>query len=177
MAWEAVVVECGNQVRGYTAPQNQAVRAARAPYVALMNDDVEVTPGWIQPLLQALDGGAPCASPDMTHTDGPQVYAPYCVIWRHDVWDELGGMDEQFVHWCSDIDIARRLTDTGRLPVRVRLPQAIVHHLDKPRIPEVEATIGQIVVQDLDRYRHKWGISAEQDKVRLRDLVWSPDDE
>jgi GT2 family glycosyltransferase len=39
--------------RGFCAANNQAIRAARSPFVALLNNDAEAEPGWIGALLEA----------------------------------------------------------------------------------------------------------------------------
>ena len=76
--YEVVIVDNGSRPRGHTVPMNQALRAARGQYLIAMNDDIEVTAGWLEPLLAELERGTWVVTPDMTHTDGPQVFAPYC---------------------------------------------------------------------------------------------------
>jgi hypothetical protein len=173
--YEVVVVDCGREMRGYTATQNQAMAAGRGDFLLAVNDDVVLTPGWAEPLVAALEAGAWSSSPDMEHSDGPQFVAPYCWLWCREAWAAMGGLDEQFVHWCSDIDMGHRLADRGQMPVRIRLEQPIAHLAgEKPHDQEVHSHFSAVVRGDLDRYRTKWGITAEEDKVRLRDMVWTP---
>jgi GT2 family glycosyltransferase len=40
---------------GYTGGCNLGIRHSRTRYVALLNNDAEVTPGWLRPLVDALD--------------------------------------------------------------------------------------------------------------------------
>ncbi len=169
-----VIADCQRELAGYTRPMNLAVRAALetcpgVPYVAALNDDVEVADGWLAPLLAALDKGAWCATPDATHTDGPQVFHPYCMVWTSVAWQYVGGLDERFVIHGSDIDVARRLVDAGHPPVKVRLPAYVRHQLNATT--EEHPAMGPIAAQDLARYEAKWGISAEEDKHRLAALV------
>lgn len=98
--YEVIIVSGGGTVRGYTAPMNQALRAAVSPLVACLNDDVEVSEGWLEPLLERARAGAWAVTPDMTHTDGPQVYAPYCLLLRREALEQVGDLDEQFILWC-----------------------------------------------------------------------------
>jgi GT2 family glycosyltransferase len=42
---------------GFASAANHGVRAARGPVVVLLNNDVEVTPGFLDPLLRHLGGG------------------------------------------------------------------------------------------------------------------------
>jgi GT2 family glycosyltransferase len=163
--YEVVIVDSGSRVRGYTTPMNQALRAARGKFLLALNDDIEVSGGWIEPLLEQARAGVWACTPDMTHTDGPQVFAPYCLCLRREAFEALGGLDERFVLWASDIDLARRLIEAGRPPVKVLLPNPIRH--------EVSATTGahpevaHICQEDLERYREKWGVDANCDKAAL----------
>jgi len=167
--YEAVIVDSGSRVRGYTEPMNQALRAARGEFLLALNDDIEVSEGWIEPLLERARAGIWACTPDMTHTDGPQVFAPYCLCLRRDAFENLGGLDEQFVHWCSDIDLARRLIDAGHSPVKVKLPNPITHEVGgtTTRYPERAGEIGHICTEDLKRYLEKWGVDANDDKARM----------
>jgi GT2 family glycosyltransferase len=148
--------------------------AGRGAYLLCVNDDVEVSEGWFEPLLEALIDGAWCATPDMEHSDGPQIYAPYCALWRREAWHEMGGLDEQFRHWCSDIDMARRLVDAGHTPVKVKLPNPITHQTNgtAEEKPDIAGPVATMCADDLERFARKWGVTAEVEKYRLRDLVW-----
>lgn len=179
-AWEVVVEDCHGELRGYTEPMNRAMERAKGRFLLSVNDDVVLADGWFQPLLMALalgqlrSTGRPwCATPDATHTDGPQVFHPWCMLWRRESWVEIGGLDEQFVLWCSDIDIARRLVDAGHPPVKVKLPNAVTHELNATTSEHPE--LGQVCMGDLDRFRAKWGTSAEDEKHRLAALDFAPD--
>ena len=61
--YEIVVVDNGAPPQGFTAPVNPGLRAARGRYAVVMNDDVEVLPGWWPPLREALDAGAAVTFP------------------------------------------------------------------------------------------------------------------
>lgn len=163
--YEVVIVDSGSEARGYTTPMNQALRAARGKFLLALNDDIEVAEGWIEPLLEQARAGIWACTPDMTHTDGPQVFAPYCLLLRRDAFEELGGFDEQFVLWASDIDLARRLIEAGHPPIKVMLPVPIVHELNATTGEHPE--LGSVCSEDLERYRQKWGVSAEEDKHRM----------
>jgi GT2 family glycosyltransferase len=163
--YEVVVVDNGSRPRGYTAPMNQALRAARGEFLVALNDDIEVADGWIEPLLEQATAGVWACTPDMTHIDGPQVFAPYCLCLRREAFEALGGLDERFVLWCSDIDLARRLIEAGHPPVKVKLPNAIRHELNATTGEHPE--LGSVCVADLERYRDKWGVDPNDDKARF----------
>jgi hypothetical protein len=38
---------------GFAAPNNQAIRAARGPYIVTLNNDTRLPPGWLQALVEA----------------------------------------------------------------------------------------------------------------------------
>lgn len=180
--YETVVLDCEGELRGYTVPQNEAVAAAKAKIIVAANDDVVVFNRWYAPLVSALLDGAACATPNMDHHDGPQVYAPYFMAWWIDAWNSLGGLDEQFTFWCSDIDLARRLVDSGELPARPYLNPPIVHNPGgTSRLePEQHRAISDKTWEDLCNYQRKWGVSAEVDKGRLQQYAlgntgWPPD--
>jgi GT2 family glycosyltransferase len=51
---EAQVVELGEN-RGFSAAVNRGIAAARGPYVALLNTDIELSPDWLELLVAELD--------------------------------------------------------------------------------------------------------------------------
>lgn len=166
---EVIVVGSGNRVRGFPFGMNQAMRAARGRVIIGLNDDVEVTPGWCEPLVAAIDAGAWVASPDQTSTDGNQCICGWCVafsrtaLWCEDLW-----YDEQFGIWCTDIDLCKRLAAAGHPPVRVAIPVPLKHALNATTSRrEVQDVINDEAVADLDRYEAKWGSRAETDKHAL----------
>lgn len=179
--YEVVIVDCGNRVRGYPIPMNQAMRAARGRVIVGLNDDVEVTPGWLEPLVHAVEQGAWMASPDMTEVEGNQCYTGWCVAFdraalygdSHGIYGETlhgAGLwyDEQFGIWCTDVDLAKRLTVAGHPAVRVAIPNLLRHKGSETGTrPEVSEVLRDEQLHDLDRYQAKWGESALKDKFAL----------
>jgi GT2 family glycosyltransferase len=80
---------------GFPAAVNQGIRASDAPYVATLNNDVQVEPGWLAALVKAIESDARvgmCASkmlfahsPDMINSAG------VCLDRACMAWDRLGG--------------------------------------------------------------------------------------
>lgn len=163
-----IVTVVSGAVTGYTRPASQAIAGGRGEFLVAMNDDVEVAAGWIDPLLDRARAGAWCVTP-AEDQDGPVLlFAPHCMLWRADAWQELGGLDERFVHWCSDIDLCRRMIEADHPPVLVSLPSPVRH--------EVSATssqhnLGPICQEDLARYHQKWGVDCNEDKHRLAEVT------
>jgi len=62
------VIHSGGNI-GYSAANNLGVRHARGEYVVLLNNDVEVVPGWLQPLVAELESDPEIAAcqPKLLH--------------------------------------------------------------------------------------------------------------
>lgn len=179
--YEVVIVESGSRVRDYVGRMNRALRAAAGRIIVGLNDDVEVTPGWLDPLIDAIDAGAWVCYPDQTSTDGNQCICGWCVVWDRLALHGFMGeqvrredpagclfYDERFVLWGSDIDLTRRLIDAGHPPVRVAIPEPLKHQLSATVAnPEFRESFNQWGVEDLDRYEAKHGTRAEVDKHAL----------
>jgi GT2 family glycosyltransferase len=52
---EVTIIETGGN-HGYAGGYNIALKHLKEPYAVLLNSDVEVTPGWLGPLLERMDG-------------------------------------------------------------------------------------------------------------------------
>lgn len=179
LSYEVIIVDSGGTVRGFPVPMNQALRAARARTVVGLNDDCEVTEGWIEPLVDAVRAGAWVASPDQTSTDGNQCICGWCVAFDRFAlygsedadlapWESGLFYDEQFGIWATDVDLCKRLAEAGHPPVRVAIPNPLRHQLNATTSrPEVQDFINDEAVVDLDRYEAKWGTRAEADKHAL----------
>jgi GT2 family glycosyltransferase len=46
--------------RGFCAANNQGIQASRAEFIALLNNDAEAEPGWIEALLEVFEGRPDC---------------------------------------------------------------------------------------------------------------------
>ena len=97
---QIVVVDNGAPPQGFTAPVNAGLRAVDTPYAVVMNDDVEVLPGWWQPLRAALDAGASRRLPA----------------------DRRGGMREDFAAWCFALSAPTLSRDSPRAGRVLRSP-------------------------------------------------------
>lgn len=168
VSYEICVADCHGELRGYTAPMNEAMFKGRGQYLAAINDDVVVAENWFQKLREPLGAGAWCSTPDATHLqDGHQVFAPWLMLWERMAWYFMNGLDPRFSHWCSDIDIARRLVDRGNPPVKVFI-EGVTHELNAS---SHDPALGAICNADLQLFYEKWGVDAEQEKHRLAALA------
>ncbi|MCY3954218.1 MAG: mycofactocin biosynthesis glycosyltransferase MftF [bacterium] len=145
--------------RGPAAARNEAWRATDTLIVAFLDADVEVTPGWLAPLLahfadpavaaiaprvraRAADGSTldrferHCSPLDMGPL--PSIVSPRrrvryvssaALLFRRDVLDALGGFDED-LRLGEDVDLIWRAVAAG-WTVRYE-PSVVVHHRNRP---------------------------------------------
>jgi GT2 family glycosyltransferase len=124
-AHEIVIVDNGSPPQGFAGPVNAGVRAARTPYVVIMNDDVEPEPGWWEPLRTTLDAGAPVAFPLTVDGAMRLDFAAWCFAISQDAIAEFGHapgelFDPSLVIWFQDTDLLQTLRRAGRPPTLVR---------------------------------------------------------
>ena len=153
--YEIVLVDNGAPPQGFTAPVNSGLRAARGQYAVVMNDDVEVLPGWWPPLREALDAGASVAFPMTIDGAMRNDFAAWCFAVSRAALDEFATvpgefLDERFTVWYQDTDLSTRLNAAGRPPLLVESAQ-IRHGLSETVAsddPELRAWITAAVQRD-----------------------------
>ena len=114
---------------------NQGIKASRGEVVGILNNDIVVTPGWLEGLLAFMkERGHGLVSPSARegplnydldayageftiHCGGAarhgDVYAP-CMLIRREVFDRIGLFDEGFSYGgCEDIDFVWRMKGAG----------------------------------------------------------------
>ena len=119
IAHEIVIVDNGAPPQGFADPVNAGLRAARTPYVVVMNDDVEPLAGWWAPLRAALDAGAPVAFPLTVEGPMRDDFAAWCFAISADAIGEFGHapgtfFDPTLVVWYQDTDLLLALRRAGR---------------------------------------------------------------
>jgi 2-polyprenyl-3-methyl-5-hydroxy-6-metoxy-1,4-benzoquinol methylase len=161
---EIVVVDNGAPPQGFTAPVNAGLRAARGRYLLVLNDDVELLPGWWEPLRDALDDGAAVVFPETV--DGPMRhdFAAWCFALSRDTLERFAVADGEFldpdlVVWYQDTDLLHRLRMAGTPPVHV--PRSQIRHLLSATVnsdePALRAWVGRQVVADKAAFEAKHG--------------------
>jgi GT2 family glycosyltransferase len=161
-AHEIVIVDNGSPPQGFAAPVNAGLRAARTPYVVVMNDDVEPLPGWWAPLRAAIDAGATVAFP-LTIDGGMRYDFPAWCFAMGEAgvarFSHAPGefFDPELVVWYQDTDLLHRLRETGTPPVLAEASQ-IRHGLSQTVMsedPELSAWIQAQVARDRERFVSK----------------------
>lgn len=158
---------------GTTGSINRAVAATESRYVLLLNNDVELSPDYIEKLVRALDtdstlgfaAGRLMRATQRTHLDGagdamlmagaafrlghfdpdngqydcPRAILSGCgaaVLYRREVFEACGCLDEEFFAYLDDLDLALRAQLLGR--TGIYLPDAVAYHVGS-------ATLGDTV--------------------------------
>jgi GT2 family glycosyltransferase len=161
-AHEIVIIDNGFPPQGFASPVNAGLRAARTPYVVIMNDDVEPASVWWPPLRAALDAGAAVSFP--LTIDGPMRFdfPAWCFAMTRESIGAFSHTDGEFfdpslVLWYQDTDLLHRLRQAGRPPVFVESAQ-IRHGLSQTvasEDPELGAWIRVQVAADRERFIRK----------------------
>src|SRR3954467_8998099 len=160
--YEIVLVDNGAPPQGFTGPVNSGLRAARGRYAVVMNDDVEVLPGWWPPLRDALDAGAPVSFPVTIDGTMRTDFAAWCFAVPAEALERFSVepgefFDPRFRVWYQDTDLLARLRAAGTPPVCVEGSQ-IRHGLSETVAsddPELRAWIAAEVAQDRDAFGEK----------------------
>jgi GT2 family glycosyltransferase len=162
VAHEIAIIDNGSPPQGFASPVNAGLRAARTPYVVVMNDDVEPLPGWWSPLRATLDAGASVAFP--LTVDGPMRFdfPAWCFAMSRETVDEFSHapgefFDPSLVVWFQDTDLLHRLRLAGRPPLLAE-DSRIRHGLSATVMsddPELSAWIRGQVVADRERFLRK----------------------
>ncbi|MBJ7520597.1 MAG: glycosyltransferase [Solirubrobacteraceae bacterium] len=161
---ELIIVDNGAPPQGFSAPVNSGLRAARGRYMVVMNDDVEVLPGWWGPLREALDAGAPVAFPLTIDGAMRHDFAAWCFALTRATLDEFSAAPGEFLEptfrvWFQDTDLLHRLRLAERPPVLVDRSQ-IRHGLSltvATTEPELRAWIDAQIVRDKAAFEARWG--------------------
>lgn len=183
---EKVVTNQTNE--GVTRAWNKGVRVSFGEYIVLINSDTQVFDGWLEELKVALDDGADLvmAHPMYSLTEpfargveaakvrqGKYIFDKLerdfsCVMFRKELFDEIGGFDETFFNYCSDVDFIRRMEQAGKVIKMV--DRVAIHHISDATgysIPETP----EIMNKDKAAYEEKWAQVNREEKVHIADRV------
>lgn len=156
---------------------NQGVRAATGTVIAILNNDIVVTPGWLKGLMDFMErGGYGIVSPaaregplnyalddyarEFTHSCGAAtrsaIYGACMVIHRR-VFDRIGLFDEGFHYGgCEDIDFLWRTRAAGFSVATTG--SVLIHHFSMVTQDAVKRSeTKSYPLENLAHFQKKWG--------------------
>lgn len=184
---------------GCAAAWNQGARAVPAEWVAILNNDVLLTPGWLSGLLEfAEEEGADIVSPAIREGERNYDVEAYavefvrrmggvtrrgvadgiCFLVRRKVFDTIGYFDENFrIGQFEDADFFRRAREAGfRLATTGR---SFIHHFGSVTQDSLRGSrsMRPYEAENREYFRKKWGLTAgrrllERMRRKLREFAW-----
>jgi GT2 family glycosyltransferase len=122
----------------YNQFANAAAATGTAPWIVIANNDLVFEPGWLHPLITAdhelvspHNPGDPRQKdlpPDgETGRENGRHLSGWCYLISRRLWEEIGGLDEEFAFWCADDAVIEQCVAAGVEPMV--LPDSRVRHI------------------------------------------------
>lgn len=171
---------------GWISVVNYLVSKASGKVILLMDDDTLYPKGLlsvVKTLIKSIDhvgvlswrsyGNGPGQSnaPIPGFIQFATQLAGYCMAFKKELWQELGGFDTRYEVYCSDSDFCLRAVLAGYPSYRVWWP-LIPHeeHGCYKTNPNLERQ--RIVENDLAAFKNKWGKNGnEMENIALNKLI------
>lgn len=99
--YPAVIQLCNSVNEGFARGYNTALRQVNASYYVLLNSDVEVTPGWIEPIIELMESNA-----------GIGACQPKVLSWHDKTLFEYAGASGGWIDACGYAFCRGRVFDT-----------------------------------------------------------------
>lgn len=154
---------------------DKCIRNSDGEYVVLLNNDTEPKQGWLEKLIQTLTSveKAGFVGPSTNSCHSPQAQiktyeeaqkypnkvqimkdpiSGFCVAFRKDLYEELGGFDMRFAHYGQESDLIERAQKQGYKALW-RLDSFVYH-------------VGEASVK-------KSGINVQVEREKARKMYWS----
>jgi hypothetical protein len=121
--YDANLILCPNEPFNYNRFLNKGLELCNNEYVVFSNNDLSYEKLWATNIIKNieehnLDSATPC-SPNWTnhtiisHTDNIQYgygvggsFCGWCIFWKRSSLNKILPLDEQFIFWCQDNDLA-----------------------------------------------------------------------
>jgi len=127
---DARVIIVSGSARGFTKTVNEGLKQTTDEDICLLNDDIIKFPqNWLSDMLGGLysderngilgpsgkSGTAPASSgrPGMKGMRVCNQISYWCVVLRREMLDEIGYLDERYIHYCSDNEYNIRAKKAG----------------------------------------------------------------
>jgi len=126
-----------NREFAYNSFANRGIRTGSAPWVMVANNDLEFMPGWLDALLHVKHPVMSPVSPgdsrqqiitkNETGTVNGKHFSGWCFMLSRQLWEKIGGLDEDFFYYCADDSVIEQVKAAGVTPMVVS--QSNVRHL------------------------------------------------
>lgn len=167
-----LVVITNTQNKGFAPSMNRGLQAASAPYVVLLNNDVEVPKGWLGKLIKGFDARPSIGAVGPLSTAEKQIQwegqhigkrgvylgieylAFFCVVFKREVIEKVGLLDKGFTPaYGEDEDYAIRMRRAG-YGLALHTDVLVKHDHGQTTGPAGLAKYHEAAYQ---RLREKWG--------------------
>lgn len=149
----------------YNAFCNNGARHGSAEWIVFANNDLHFNRGWLKELLAA---NHPVVSPidpnrqsqrnirqNMVGTENGRHFSGWCFMLRRDIWEQIGGLDEDFGFWCADDATIEQLIAIGISPMVVA--RSSVLHLASVTVGDIRKDDGSRTWAMVHRFEQKYG--------------------
>jgi GT2 family glycosyltransferase len=172
-AHEIVIVDNGAPPQGFAGPVNAGLRAARTPYMVVMNDDVEPLAGWWAPLRAAIDNGSAVTFPLTIEGPMRSDFPAWCFALASESLAEFSHapgefFDPSMMIWFQDTDLLLALRRAGRPPVLVA--ESHIRHGLSQTVASEDPALGAWVQAQIAVDRQRF-IAKHPDVTLLADIL------
>ncbi len=146
---------------------NHGATLGSAPWICIANNDLVFKPGWFTELMknQHLSDVLSPASPKNPLLKGfitPQFgynihmhFSGWCFVMKRELWEKIGGFDEDFPFWCADNAVVEQLKTASITPVVI--PTSIVKHLGGTTLNSLEqGEYNEKTIEQVSKFNKKY---------------------
>lgn len=163
----------------YNAFANLGARQGSAPWVMIANNDLVFRDGWLHELLNA---NHPVVSPryeydprqqhvlqnECGYVNGRNL-SGWCFMVKREVWEQIGGFDEEFDGWYADDATIQQVKAIGIAPMLVA--RSLVDHLGSRTLLDLpQSERDELCWGKLERFNEKYGQEKFKDNPNY--LAW-----
>jgi GT2 family glycosyltransferase len=152
---------------GWAAASNAAARRGDAELIAFVNQDLTLTDGWLEPILEAFETDANLVIAGPRCVDGlPWPRVPIglqswvcgaCILVRREFFESVAGFDsERFPHEYAETDLERTAVARGHSISTIEQSE-VIHHYEETKSEQVLAWRAQ----GARNQAMKWGLPLD----------------
>lgn len=159
-----------NKNMGFVKAVNQGIKASRADYTCILNNDAYATEGWLKNLIETTEkslenigltnptsnifGKASCDGRKYEYQE-LDFCRGFCMLVKKEVIEKIGLFDEIFgMGYFEEKDFSMRAKEAGYISVRAKT--SFVFHKDKLSFDKLKER-DEIFKRNEDTYNKRWG--------------------